>query len=98
MYALRGIYFALLEEGAVPMALTGTATGLISLVAYTPDVFIPVLAGHLLDRYAAGGVGYRLYFLILAIFSVTGIGLTLLFRRRIVAQRAAAARNCVVGR
>ena len=42
-YALRGIYFALLEEAAIPSALTGTATGLISLVAYTPDVFVPVL-------------------------------------------------------
>jgi MFS family permease len=62
------------------VALTGTATGLISLVAFTPDVFIPALAGHLLDRYAAGGVGYRYFFLILALFSVAGIGLTLLFR------------------
>jgi predicted MFS family arabinose efflux permease len=42
-YGLKGIYFALLEEGAVPLELTGTATGLISLVAYTPDIFIPRL-------------------------------------------------------
>jgi sugar phosphate permease len=80
LYALRGIYFALLEEGAVPLALTGSATGLISVVAYTPDVFMPVLAGHLLDRYAAGGVGYRYFFLILALFAATGVGFTLMFR------------------
>ena len=30
--ALRGIYYALLEEGAVPVALTGMATGLISML------------------------------------------------------------------
>jgi MFS family permease len=60
--------------------LTGTATGLISLVAYTPDVFMPALAGHLLDRYAAGGVGYRYFFLIMALFAVSGVGFTLLFR------------------
>jgi MFS family permease len=83
IYALRGIYYALLEEGDIPMALTGTATGLISMLAYTPDIFIPALAGHLLDRYATGGVGYRYLFLILAIFSIAGVGLTLLFRRRI---------------
>jgi sugar phosphate permease len=87
-FALRGIYFALLEEGAVPLALTGTATGLISLVAYTPDVFVPALAGHLLDRYPAGGVGYRYFFLILSIFSVVGVGLILLFRSRVSAKRA----------
>ena len=56
------------------MALTGMATGLISMVAYTPDVFVPALAGHLLDRYAAGGVGYRYFFLILAAFSPLGWG------------------------
>jgi predicted MFS family arabinose efflux permease len=82
IYALRGIYYALLEEGAIPVALTGTATGLIAFVAYTPDVFIPALAGHLLDRYAVGGLGYRYFFLILAIFAVAGAGLTLAFRYR----------------
>jgi MFS family permease len=86
LYALRGIYYALLEEGAIPMALTGMATGLISMVAYTPDVFVPALAGHLLDRYAADGLGYRYLFLVMAIFSAAGVGLTLLFRYRISAR------------
>ena len=86
IYALRGIYYALLEEGAIPVVLTGTATGLISMVAYTPDVFIPAIAGHLLDRYPAGGLGYRYFFLMLAIFAVAGVGLTLLFRYRISAR------------
>ena len=86
--ALRGIYYALLEEGAIPVALTGMATGLISMLAYTPDVFVPALAGHLLDRYSAGGVGYRYLFLILAMFSVAGVGLTLLFRHRISGRPA----------
>jgi predicted MFS family arabinose efflux permease len=86
IYALRGIYYALLEEGGIPVALTGTATGLISLVAYTPDVFVPALAGHLLDRYVAGGLGYRYFFLTLAVFSIAGVGLTLLFRYRIGAR------------
>ena len=79
-YGLRGIYFALLEEGAVPRELTGTATGLISLVAFTPDIFVPALGGHLLDGYAADGLGYRYFFLIMALFAVAGIGLTGLFR------------------
>lgn len=89
LYALRGIYFALLEEGAIPLALTGTAAGLISLVAYTPDVFMPALAGHLLDHYAAGGVGYRYFFLILALFSVSGVGFTLMFRYCVSAKPVA---------
>jgi sugar phosphate permease len=83
IYALRGIYYALLEEGAVPLILTGTATGLISLIAYTPDVFIPILAGHLLDKYADRGLGYKYFFLILAVFAVTGAALTIIFKRKL---------------
>jgi len=81
IYALRGIYYALLEEGKIPVLLTGSATGLISLVAYTPDIFIPIVAGHLLDRYPIGGLGYRYFFLLLGLFAVVGAGLTIVFRK-----------------
>ncbi len=86
IYALRGIYYALLEEGNIPVLLTGSATGLISLVAYTPDVFIPIVAGHLLDRYPVGGLGYRYFFLLLGLFTMVGVVLTVVFRRSIGAQ------------
>ena len=46
VYALRGIYFSLLEQGGIPIAVTGTATGVISLIGYTPDIFMPTLGGH----------------------------------------------------
>ena len=49
VYALRGLYFALLEQTRVPYALTGAAVGLISLVGYTPDIFYALIAGRLLD-------------------------------------------------
>jgi MFS family permease len=62
IFALRGIYFALLEEGKVPLAVTGTATGVISAVAFTPDVFMPLLSGALRDAYP-GAEGYRYLFL-----------------------------------
>ncbi len=87
IYALRGIYYALLEEGNIPVLLTGSATGLISLVAYTPDVFIPIVAGHLLDRYHIGGLGYRYFFLVLGLFTIAGGVLTIVFRRSISSGR-----------
>ena len=61
IFALRGIYFALLEEGNIPLALTGTAAGIVSAVGFAPDVFMPVVGGVLLDRYP-GGLGYRYLF------------------------------------
>jgi len=62
IFALRGIYFALLEEGNVPLAVTGTAGGVVSAVAFTPDVFMPLLSGALRDAYP-GAEGYRYLFL-----------------------------------
>jgi sugar phosphate permease len=61
IFALRGIYFALLEEGNIPLALTGTAAGIVSAVGFTPDVFMPIVGGVLLDRHP-GGLGYRYLF------------------------------------
>ena len=62
IFALRGIYFALLEEGNVPLAVTGTAGGVVSAVAFTPDVFMPLLSGALRDNFP-GAEGYRYLFL-----------------------------------
>ena len=81
IFALRGIYFALLEEGGVPLAVTGTATGVISAVAFTPDVFMPILSGALRDAYP-GAEGYRYLFLITAAMCAAGLiaSLTIYFK------------------
>jgi MFS family permease len=72
IFALRGIYFALLEEGNVPLAVTGTAGGVISAVAFTPDVFMPLLSGALRDAYP-GAEGYRYLFLSTAGMCAAGL-------------------------
>jgi predicted MFS family arabinose efflux permease len=81
IFALRGIYFALLEEGNVPLAVTGTAGGVISAVAFTPDVFMPLLSGALRDAYP-GAEGYRYLFLITAGMCTAGLvaALTIYFK------------------
>jgi nitrate/nitrite transporter NarK len=71
IFALRGIYFALLEEGGIPTAITGTAAGLISAVGFTPDVFMPLLGGVLLDRFP-GRSGYRYFFFVIVILCALG--------------------------
>lgn len=72
VYALRGIYFALLEENATPKYLTGAAVGLISLVGYTPDVFFGPISGRILDA-NPGIVGHQNYLMFLAAIFVVGI-------------------------
>jgi MFS family permease len=38
VYAARALYFAVMKKGKIPLLLTGTAIGLISLIGYTPDI------------------------------------------------------------
>jgi sugar phosphate permease len=79
MFGLRGVYFALFEEASVPTAVTGTAVGLVSVIGYTPDVFVGVVAGALLDRYP-GLVGHQLFFAFLGAFALMGLGGAVAFR------------------
>lgn len=76
IFAHRGVYFALLEECRISPLLTGTAVGVISMVGFTPDIFMPLLGGVLLDGY--GGVeGYQIYFGIIAGLGLLGLMATL---------------------
>lgn len=80
MFGIRGIYFALFEEGRVPMAVTGMAAGLVSVIGFTPDVFVALVAGVLIDR-TPGAVGHQQFFLFLAAFAAIGFAATACFRR-----------------
>jgi MFS family permease len=82
VYGIRGIYFALMDESAVPLAATGTAVGIMSVVGFTPDVFMSPLMGYLLDT-NPGAPGHRYVFLVLAIFSIIGLIAGLIFRNYI---------------
>jgi sugar phosphate permease len=72
IFALRGIYFALLEEGGIPLLVTGTAAGIVSVAGFTPDIFMPMLGGVLLDRYP-GGRGYRYFFAVVLVLCILGL-------------------------
>lgn len=80
IFALRCLYFAIMEEGKVPLAYTGSAVGLVSVVGYTPDVFMGPLMGYLLDG-NPGATGHRHVFMVVASFAVAGILASLLFNQ-----------------
>jgi MFS transporter, GlpU family, inner membrane protein len=72
VFALRGIYFALLEENRTPNFLTGAAVGLVSLVGYTPDIFFGPISGRILDA-NPGLIGHQNYFMFLACIAFVGL-------------------------
>ncbi len=82
LFALRGIYFALMEECRIPLALTGISIGLVSMIAYTPDIFSHLIAGWFLDTHA-GAEGFRYFFGFLATMATVGLALILTLNRRL---------------
>ena len=79
-YAIRALYFSLMQEGRVPLVLTGTAVGVISVVGYTPDIFASPVIGYLLDTYP-GIVGHQYVFSMLVVFSIVGLWASLKFAK-----------------
>lgn len=78
VYGLRGVYFALFGEAGVPLAATGTAVGLVSLVGYTPDIFFGPVMGSVLDA-TPGPLGHAHLFTGLAVVACAGLVAALLF-------------------
>jgi nitrate/nitrite transporter NarK len=72
IFGLRSLYFALFEEEKVPAAITGTAIGFVSVIGFTPDIFVAYVGGILLDR-SPGLLGHQHYFMFLAAFSALGV-------------------------
>jgi nitrate/nitrite transporter NarK len=81
IFGLRGLYFGLLEEGRIPLAVTGTAVGLISVIGYTPDVYVAAIAGYLIDQ-NPGLLGFQHLFVLLLVFSIVGALAALAFTRQ----------------
>ena len=83
VFALRGLYFAIMGEARIPIAVTGTAVGIASLVGYLPDVYMLPYMGWLNDTFP-GVQGHRYIFMSMMLFGLLGLGVTFLFRRRAV--------------
>ena len=79
-YIIRGLYFSILRDGGIPLALSGTAIGVVSIIGYTPDIFATPLYGYFLDTYE-GIKGHQLVYLTLALSSLVGIYLSFKFKK-----------------
>jgi MFS family permease len=70
-YAIRGLYWSLLDRCNIPAATMGLAIGLISVLGYSPDVFLPLINGYLTQTFP-GVFGYQLYFGYVAVMAALG--------------------------
>lgn len=96
VFALRGIYFALLEANRTPRQFTGAAVGMVSLIGFTPEIFFAPIAGRIIDA-SPGLVGMQNYFMFLCAIAVAGllaVGWMLSLRRRGVESLWPVAESC----
>ncbi len=70
-YAVRGVYWATLDSCHVPNRIKGLAIGVISLIGYSPDIYLPLLNAALLEAYP-GRTGYAIYFVGLSAMGLLG--------------------------
>ncbi len=61
MYAIRGVYFTLIEDLKIPSTTSGAAIGFASVIGFAPDAFMYTWAGNILDTHK-GAEGYRILF------------------------------------
>lgn len=72
VFALRGVYFALLEENRTPHYVTGAAVGLVSFIGFTPDIFFASITGRIIDA-NPGLAGFQHYFQFLGAVAAAGV-------------------------
>lgn len=75
VYSMRAIFFAPMDEVDVPREITGSAMSLGAFIGYLPGAFMYSVYGSILDGH--GGLsGYRIVFLVMAVFAVFGFFLS----------------------
>lgn len=70
--------WAMMDEGAIPERLSGSAAGLISTIGYLPEIFCSLLAGIMIDQ-NPGWEGYRNYFGFVTVMLVLGAVLVMVW-------------------
>ena len=83
-YAVRGIFWATLDSCDIPVRIKGLAIGSISLIGYSPDIYLPLINAALLERYP-GQAGYSIYFI--GISTVGLLGAAAAWRLKIIVAR-----------
>jgi MFS family permease len=86
-YAIRGLYWTLLDHCGVPMRITGLAIGMVSLIGYSSDIFLPLVNGYFTEHYA-GMLGYQFYFAYVAAIGAVG-GIAALVLQRMTQSHSA---------
>jgi MFS family permease len=87
-YAIRGLYWAVLDQCAIPERITGLAIGIISVVGYSPDVLLPLVNGWITQQFP-GMLGYQIYFTYILLVGSLGVVAALSLKKRLASRSRA---------
>lgn len=82
---IKSTYWSILGDAGVPLHMTGIATGVISFIGLTPDIFVaPVISRFITWGENTGNLkaGFNLMLIWLFVWSVLGIGASFLLKRK----------------
>lgn len=82
VFSMRAVFFAPMDEVKVPREITGAAMSLGSFIGYLPGAFMYAVYGKILDTLPGLG-GYRVVFVVMAVFAVLGFFLSQYILKRI---------------
>lgn len=89
IYGVRGVYYSTMSETGVPVTLTATATAAVAVFGYTPDMFMSLWCGSILDTHGYQE-GYKQIFVLMLIFACLAVGVCLMmlwYQRKVVKNR-----------
>ncbi|WP_211444257.1 MFS transporter [Collimonas humicola] len=86
-YTIRGLYWALLDKCQVPASVVGLAIGVVSMIGYLPDIFLPKINAALLGMYPGLG-GFKVYYGYIVLCGVLGAAGVFYFKKSTKKERA----------
>lgn len=79
LHGVRGVYYSTMSETGIPVSMTATATAVVAVLGYTPDMFMSLWCGHILDAYGYEA-GFKKIFAMIVIFGIIAWGISLVMR------------------
>ncbi|SNR15436.1 MFS transporter [Tenacibaculum jejuense] len=78
VYTTRVLYFTVLEEAKIPITMTGTVVGIVSVIGFSPDIFLGPIEGYYLDE-VGGVLAYQYLFIFFLASSLIGLFASILY-------------------
>ena len=83
---IKSTYWSILGDAGIPVESTGIATGIISLIALSPDMFVPIIISRFITYGENIGnikLGFDLMLIWILVWSILGIVSGIILKRRV---------------